>query len=118
MKSYCHEPLTNFADERNKRSFQEAIAFVESQLGKEYPLVIGEETIFTEKKTFSINPSKKVEIIGKVSMADQELAEKAMQDALRTFETWKKWKPESRANIIFRAAAMLRRENMNFRHIW
>jgi 1-pyrroline-5-carboxylate dehydrogenase len=33
---------------------------------------------------------------------------------LTAFETWKKWKPEHRANILFRAAAMLRRRKHEF----
>ncbi len=41
MKPYTHEPLTNFADEKNKQAFKEALAYVETQLGKEYPLIIG-----------------------------------------------------------------------------
>ncbi|GHH99056.1 L-glutamate gamma-semialdehyde dehydrogenase [Neobacillus kokaensis] len=114
MKPYTHEPFTNFAEEKNKQAFQEALNYVQSQLGKEYPVIIGGESIHTDKKITSINPANKEEVIGQVSMADQELAEKAMQEALTTFETWKKWKPEHRANIIFRAAAMLRRRKHEF----
>ncbi|AZU62171.1 L-glutamate gamma-semialdehyde dehydrogenase [Neobacillus mesonae] len=114
MKPYTHEPLTNFADEKNKQAFQDALSFVETQLGKEYPVIIGGEAITTDKKITSINPANKDEVIGRVSMADQELAEKAMQAALSTFETWKTWRPEHRANILFRAAAMLRRRKHEF----
>ncbi|MDQ0247870.1 delta 1-pyrroline-5-carboxylate dehydrogenase, partial [Bacillus fengqiuensis] len=97
MVPYKHEPFTNFAIEENKKAFQDALAYVQTQLGKEYPLVIGGEYIETKDKVVSINPANKEEVIGSVSMADQELAEKAMQAALTTFETWKKWKPEHRA---------------------
>ncbi|MFJ7729130.1 L-glutamate gamma-semialdehyde dehydrogenase [Neobacillus sp. NPDC097160] len=114
MKPYTHEPFTNFADEKNKHTFQEALNYVQSQLGKEYPVVIGGEPITTDKKITSINPANKDEVIGRVSMADQELAEQAMQAALTTFESWKKWKPEHRANIIFRAAAIMRRRKHEF----
>jgi 1-pyrroline-5-carboxylate dehydrogenase len=114
LKSYTHEPFTNFEDEKNKQSFQEALAYVQSQLGKDYPVVIGGESITTENKIISINPANKEEIIGRVSMADQELAEQAMHAALTTFETWKKWKPEHRANILFKAAAIMRRRKHEF----
>ncbi|MFP5111928.1 L-glutamate gamma-semialdehyde dehydrogenase [Bacillaceae bacterium C204] len=114
MKSYTHEPFTNFEDEKNKQSFQEALAYVQSQLGKDYPVVIGGESITTEEKIISINPANKEEVIGRVSMADQELAEQAMHAALTTFETWKKWKPEHRANILFKAAAIMRRRKHEF----
>ncbi|MFK9093941.1 L-glutamate gamma-semialdehyde dehydrogenase [Bacillus salipaludis] len=114
MKPYTHEPFTNFADEKNKHAFQEALNYVQSQLGKEYPVVIGGEPMTTDKKITSINPANKDEVIGRVSMADQELAKQAMQAALTTFESWKKWKPEHRANIIFRAAAIMRRRKHEF----
>jgi 1-pyrroline-5-carboxylate dehydrogenase len=114
LLTYTHEPFTNFADEKNKKAFQDSLAFVQSQLGKDYPVVIGGEEISTDKKIVSINPANKEEVIGTVSMASQELAEKAMQAALATFETWKNWKPEHRANILFRAAAILRRRKHEF----
>jgi 1-pyrroline-5-carboxylate dehydrogenase len=114
MKPYTHEPFTNFADEKNKQAFQEALAYVQTQLGKDYPVVIGGESITTDSKIQSINPANKEEVIGSVSMADKELAEQAMQGALTAFESWKKWKPENRANILFRAAAIMRRRKHEF----
>lgn len=47
-------------------------------------------------------------------MADKDLAEKAMQAALQAFETWKKQKPEHRANVLFKAAAIIRRRKHEF----
>ncbi|MEH7504462.1 L-glutamate gamma-semialdehyde dehydrogenase [Neobacillus drentensis] len=114
MKPYTHEPFTNFEDAKNKQAFQDALSYVQSQLGKDYPVVIGDESIMTEEKIISINPANKEEIIGRVSMADQELAEKAMHAALTTFESWKKWRPEHRANILFKAAAIMRRRKHEF----
>jgi 1-pyrroline-5-carboxylate dehydrogenase len=114
MKPYTHEPFTNFTDEANKLAFEQALSYVQSQLGKDYPVLIGGEAITTDKKIQSINPANKEEVIGSVSMADQDLAEKAMQTALNAFESWKRWKPEHRANILFRAAAMLRRRKHEF----
>ncbi|MDN3017044.1 L-glutamate gamma-semialdehyde dehydrogenase [Paenibacillus sp. BSR1-1] len=114
MQAYTHEPFTNFADEKNIKAFEEALAYVQSQLGTHYPVVIGGEKITTEEKIVSINPANKEEVIGSVSMADQELAEKAMTAALTAFETWKTWKPEHRANILFRAAAIMRRRKHEF----
>ena len=53
-------------------------------------------------------------MIGQVSKANQELAEKAMQVALSTFNTWKKENPEVRADILFRAADIIRRRKHEF----
>lgn len=111
---YKHEPFTDFTVEENRKEFEAALNLVKGELGKEYPLIIGGEKIMTENKIVSENPANKAEIVGYVSKADQELAEKAMQSALKAFESWKKWTPEARANILFRAAAIIRRRKHEF----
>ncbi|WNS78314.1 L-glutamate gamma-semialdehyde dehydrogenase [Domibacillus sp. DTU_2020_1001157_1_SI_ALB_TIR_016] len=112
--TYKHEPFTDFSREENKQAFKEALAYVNTQLGKEYPLVIGGEKITSDKKAVSINPAKKEEVIGTISLADKERAEQAMQAALQAFEKWKTTDPEFRAHILFRAAAIIRRRKHEF----
>ncbi|PPA69977.1 L-glutamate gamma-semialdehyde dehydrogenase [Jeotgalibacillus proteolyticus] len=114
MIPYKHEPFTDFSAEENKKAFQEGLKTVEGYLGEEYPLIIGGERIVTEDKIVSYNPGNKEEVVGRVSKADQKLAEKAMQVADETFKTWKKVKPEIRADILFRAAAIVRRRKHEF----
>jgi 1-pyrroline-5-carboxylate dehydrogenase len=114
IKAYTHEPFTDFTLEENKKEFNKALETVQSELGKDYPLFIGEELITTDEKIVSINPANKVEVIGRVSKANQKLAEKGLQAALSTFNTWKKEDPEARANILFRAADIIRRRKHEF----
>lgn len=109
MIPYKHEPFTDFSVEENYKKYVEALKVVESELGKEYPLIIGGERITTEEKITSYNPANKTEVIGKVSKANKEIAEKAMQIADETFNTWRKVDPEVRAEILFKAAAIVRR---------
>ncbi|MBD8069641.1 L-glutamate gamma-semialdehyde dehydrogenase [Bacillus sp. PS06] len=111
---YKHEPFTDFTVEENKKAFEAGLATVESYLGEDYDLIIGGERITTEDKIVSVNPAKRSEIVGRVSKANRELAEKAMQVADRTFQTWRKTKPEMRADILFRAAAIVRRRKHEF----
>ncbi|KQL53211.1 1-pyrroline-5-carboxylate dehydrogenase [Heyndrickxia shackletonii] len=114
MIPYKTEPLTDFNNEENKKSFQEALSIVESYLGQDYPLVIGGERITTDDKIVSVNPADKEEVIGRVSKANKDLAEKAMTTAYETFQTWRKVKPEVRADILFKAAAIVRRRKHEF----
>ncbi|MFJ8263286.1 L-glutamate gamma-semialdehyde dehydrogenase [Rummeliibacillus sp. NPDC094406] len=109
MISYTTEPLTDFSKEENRQAYQEALKKVQSELGQDYPLIIGGEKITTEDKIVSYNPAKKTEVVGTVSKANQELAEKAMKIADETFKTWSKVKPEVRADILFKAAAITKR---------
>lgn len=109
MIPYSTEPLTDFSKKENQQAYIEAIQKVQSELGNDYPLIIGGERITTEDKITSYNPAKKTEIVGTVSKANKELAEKAMQVADKTFKSWSKVKPEVRADILFKAAAITKR---------
>ncbi|WLD93748.1 L-glutamate gamma-semialdehyde dehydrogenase [Alkalihalobacillus sp. AL-G] len=111
---YKHEPFTDFSIKENREAFEEALKKVEKELGKDYDLIINGEYISTEEKIVSINPANKKEVIGRVSKANQELAEKAMQAADKAFDTWRKVDPVERANILFRAAAEIRRRKHEF----
>ena len=114
MIPYRHEPAVDFSQEENKKAFQAALDKVESELGKEYSLIVGGEKVTTDKKITSINPGKKEQVIGVVSKADQGIAEKAMQEALTAFEDWRKWDARLRADILFRASAIVRRRKHEF----
>lgn len=111
---YKHEPFTDFTIEENRRKMEEALKKVEAELGGEYPLIINGERITTEEKIVSVNPANKEEVIGYVSKASKELAEQAMQVADETFEWWRKSDPSMRADILFRAAAIVRRRKHEF----
>lgn len=111
---YKHEPFTDFTVEANKKAYLAGLETVESYLGRDYDLIIGGERISTDDKIVSVNPSNREEVVGRVSKANRELAEKAMQIADKTFQTWRKTKPEMRADILFRAAAIIRRRKHEF----
>src|SRR5699024_10279417 len=111
---YKHEPFTDFTVEENRNTLLEALKQVEADFGKEYPLIIGGERITTDDKIVSVNPANKDEVIGYVSKSNKELAEKAMQVADETFEWWRKSDPAVRADILLRAAAIVRRRKAEF----
>ncbi|WP_282034915.1 L-glutamate gamma-semialdehyde dehydrogenase [Metabacillus indicus] len=114
MIPYKHEPFTDFSNEENKKAYLEALEQVEGYLGQDYPLYIGAEKVTTEDKITSYNPADKAQVVGRVSKANRELAEKAMQEAAAAFESWKKVKPEIRADVLFKAAAIIRRRKHEF----
>src|SRR5690606_3551517 len=114
VATYKHEPFTDFTKKENQEAFLAGLKTVESYLGQDYDLVIGGERISTEEKIISINPANKNEVIGRVSKANKELASKAIETAYETFEYWRKTKPEMRADILFKAAAIVRRRKHEF----
>ncbi|QED46464.1 L-glutamate gamma-semialdehyde dehydrogenase [Cytobacillus dafuensis] len=114
VQPYKHEPFTNFKLDENRQAYLAGLKTVEGYLGQDYDLVIGGERISTEDKIVSYNPANKTEVIGRVSKANRDLAEKAMQEAVEAFKTWKKVKPETRADVLFKAAAIIRRRKHEF----
>ncbi|MFU2016695.1 L-glutamate gamma-semialdehyde dehydrogenase [Peribacillus butanolivorans] len=114
VQLYKHEPFTDFSQVANSEAYQQGLGMVKTYLGQNYDLVIGGEKISTENKIISINPAKKEEVIGYVSKANRDLAEKAVQAADAAFQTWRKVKPEVRADILFKAAAIVRRRKHEF----
>ena len=69
LPPFQNEPLTDFTNERNAALMREAIAQVESQFGREYPLVIGGKRYTTGDMLASPNPSNYDEIVGLVHKA-------------------------------------------------
>ncbi|TCP29992.1 delta-1-pyrroline-5-carboxylate dehydrogenase [Scopulibacillus darangshiensis] len=114
VTEYRHEPFTDFTIESNRQAFEAALEKVEKELGRHYDLVINGETVSTDNVITSKNPSNHEEVVGTVSKANQELAEKAIQSAAEAFKDWRNWEPESRADILFRAAAIVRRRKHEF----
>ncbi len=105
---FRNEPLTDFSKEENAAAMRTAIEKVRSQLGREYPLVIGGERIKTEGKLESINPAKRTQVVGKFQKATPELANRAVETAYDTFQTWRNTPPAERAQLLFRVAELIR----------
>jgi 1-pyrroline-5-carboxylate dehydrogenase len=105
---FRNEALTDFSKEENARAMRAAIEKVKSQLGREYPLVIGGERITTSSKLESINPANRTQVVGIFNKATKALARRAVEVAHETFQTWRHARPEQRADLLFRVAALLR----------
>src|SRR6185295_2905737 len=105
---FRNEPFTDFSKEENAQAMREAIEKVKSQLGREYPLVIGGERITTEGKLDSINPANRTQVVGRFQKATKEQAKQAVEAAYQAFKEWKHVDAAERAELLFRAAAILR----------
>jgi 1-pyrroline-5-carboxylate dehydrogenase len=111
---YENEPFVDFTISKNKLAFERALEKVAGELGKEHPMVIGGERLETEKKFTSHNPSRISEIIGTFQDATPDFAEKAIEVAAQTFETWKDVSPTRRAAYLFKAAKLMRKRKHEF----
>ena len=105
---FRNEPLTDFTKEENAAAMRAAIEKVESQLGQEYPLVIGGQRIKTGSTLDSINPANRTQVVGKFHKATKELANRAVETAAETFKTWRTVPADERAELLFRVAELMR----------
>ena len=106
---YKNEPGLDWSDEANVKAMRGALEEVGNSLGKSYPLVIGGERIETDGEIVSINPANPSQVVGRVAAAGEREADMALETARKTFESWSRTAPESRARILLRAAAIMRR---------
>ncbi|HEY7783766.1 MAG TPA: L-glutamate gamma-semialdehyde dehydrogenase [Pyrinomonadaceae bacterium] len=111
---FRNEPFTDFSKPENAEAMRKAIEKVKSELGREYPLVIGGERITTEGKFDSINPANRTQVVGRFQKATKDLANRAVESAHQAFQTWKNTSAEERADLLFRVAAIVRERKHEF----
>ncbi len=114
VPKFKNEPLTNFSTTANRKAMEKALVKIKSDLGKEYPIIIGKEEIRTPEKIHSYNPSRPTEIIGTFQNADVSLANKAVETAAAKFEEWKFVEPKKRAEYLFKAAKLMRKRKFEY----
>jgi 1-pyrroline-5-carboxylate dehydrogenase len=111
---FSNEPFVDFSTAENKRKMQEALARVESELGREYEIVLGGRRFKTEGKIVSKNPARPAQVIGVHQRAAAEHVQSAMNAAQTAFLSWSKVPVEERAALLFRAAALIRERSFEF----
>lgn len=107
-KPYANEPFTDFSLPQNVQAFRAGLDQVRAQLGRTYPLIIGGEKIFTDEVIVSRNPAEPAQVIGRVSQATPERADRAVREAARAFDHWRRIAPAERARYLFSAARIMR----------
>ncbi len=111
---FKNEPLTDFTKPANQQAMKAAIQKVRSELGREYPLVIGGQKVSTKDKLKSINPAKPAELVGLFQKAGKEEVEPAMNAALQAFESWSRTPVEERAGLLLRVSDLIRKRKHEF----
>jgi 1-pyrroline-5-carboxylate dehydrogenase len=106
--TFTNEPFLNFTDPATTHSMQQALAAVHSQLGREYPLIIGGKPLHTEKKITSLNPARPAEIVGIHQAANASHVDLAIAAAQTAFTEWSRTSAQIRADLLLRAASFIR----------
>lgn len=109
---FRNEPHTDFNQASQRKAFQETLDDVRGQFGQEYPLVINGRVVETKGALLSYNPSKKSELIGKVSSASPLDAENAVAAAKSAFKEWSRVEPKYRAEYLELVAKLICEQRM------
>ncbi|MEO8495597.1 MAG: proline dehydrogenase family protein, partial [Planctomycetota bacterium] len=106
--TFQNHPPVDFADETNRSAMREALQKVMTEFGRDYPLVIGDRVVATEQRADSVDPSFKDRIVGSVSLAQLNHVDEAVAAAKHALASWRNTPVEARAEIIRRAAQLMR----------
>jgi 1-pyrroline-5-carboxylate dehydrogenase len=111
---FANEQIVMFKDDATRAAMRDALTRVRADFGKEYDLVIGGKRIKSPKQFASLNPAKPSEVLGTVQSATVEQAREAIIAADAAFKTWSRVPAKQRAELLFKAAAEVRRRRFEF----
>ena len=134
---FRNEPLTDFSIAANRDAMSSAICEVQSvrsplssgtgappvsaeihgrrarategPSSNHCPLIVAGEQLFTDKTFDSVNPSHRGQIVGRCSSATADDAQRAIAAAKAAFPAWRDTQANQRAEMLLRAAGILRR---------
>ena len=109
MNPFRNLPIRTFDLDADITGVEAAIAEIEKKAGREFPLVIGDQTYTNDRKLSTTNPADPSQLLAVFQKATWEQAAEAIQLADQTFESWKHTSAQDRADILLRAAEILRR---------
>ena len=109
IPKFKNEPYINWAQGDSRKQQEKEVAKIEAEAGKEYPNIIGAERVYADGKFNSLNPSSPSHIVGVFQQGTSEDAVRALDVAWKVFESWQYVPAEKRANLLFKAAKIMRK---------
>ncbi len=107
-RPFRNEPVFDYACIENRQAMQNALSAVLKKLGRELPVVIDGKRIETGNILTRVNPSQTDEIVTRQHQAGKEEAETGIRAARGFFQTWRDTPYKQRAEILLRAAGIMR----------
>ncbi len=110
FEPYRTEPYSDFSQESVQTAYQEALETVRGQLGREYPLLVGGESVTTAHGLIaSVNPCNTQEVVGYAAKAKRKEVERAVNAAWDAYPGWSRQTMAERARALVKLAAVMRR---------
>ena len=109
LPPFDNEPMVDFTRADHRAAFPAALAAVRTQFGRSYPLCINGREVRTRDTIPSVNPNTPSEVLGTVCQAGTKEIGDAIAAAQAAFPAWRDTDPAQRAEILIKAAAIIRR---------
>ena len=107
---FYNAPLYDFSQKIHRQKMKEALQQVKADFGKTYPIVINNQNHNSPNLILRHNPSQTSQLIGKVAAANNELAELAIQTAVKAYKNWRKYPASQRAELLEKLAGKIEGE--------
>ena len=114
LAAFSNEAYTDFTQAANAEKMRAALAKVRSELGREYDLLIAGDRRKAGSKFQSVNPARPSEIVGIHQKGSEQDARDAVEAAFDYFPSWSGRSMEDRAQLLRRAAAIIRERKYEF----
>jgi 1-pyrroline-5-carboxylate dehydrogenase len=114
LPEFRNEAYLDFTHPSNRDAMLAAQDKVRAQLGRDYPLHLAGESVFTGAKQTSFNPSRPTEIVGTVQEGSTAQAVDAVEKAAAYFSTWSQTKAVDRVAMLVRLAGLIRERKLEF----
>jgi RHH-type proline utilization regulon transcriptional repressor/proline dehydrogenase/delta 1-pyrroline-5-carboxylate dehydrogenase len=106
---FLNEPPSDFSRAGPREAMRMSLEQLKPFIGASYPLVIQGQRIETQQWIESLNPSHRAQVVGRAARATVDHASAAVDAARNAFPAWRDLGPERRAQIIRKAAEVMRR---------
>ncbi len=113
LPTFTTEKYLDFSRPEHIHGMEQAFARLEADADKVHHIIINGKRVRTRETFVSLNPSTE-EPIGTFQKGTVKEAERAMQAALKAFETWKNMPAIERAGVFLRAARIMRDRRYDF----
>jgi 1-pyrroline-5-carboxylate dehydrogenase len=100
LSTFRNEDFQDFTHADVKANMHEALRLVESELGHEYPLIIGGARVTAAAKIVSTNPARPAERIGVHQDAELTHVQQAVAAADKAFQTWSRVPVATRVQLL------------------
>ncbi len=109
LPAFANEPFADFADADVRSAFAEQVASAAEAPAFQAPVVIGGMRIATDRWIDSVDPSDPSRVVCRSARATSDDAVRAVEAAAEAQSAWAATSPRERADVLLRAADIMRR---------